>query len=562
MAADRIEDKFVDFSFQSFEKMMLTGSIVCTPSGSQFHPFFKKFSNQEKYTTYNIIRLQRRRSMGDFRHSSKRHHSAFFDEEAVDDLAVAAQYAMIPTLGSARAFSQTDEDEIDLEEAPSTEGPINSIRSQVNYGTTSAKISLLGPEYDSTDDSEEESDVEDIVERLAHMEGGEGGDDSDEEDDERPEGVRPRKPLTMHEIDPYQADLHQLPDLLQWSTLMTTQLQPGSGPPEWRMAGHVQHHVIEERTIVVLSLQGDVLLKEGTPLVLKQQPTNSLPSSSSDGSVIPLGNILGIFGPVSQPLYSVRLALPAKEEQVSADEVTDSRESKDSEHTSSVDCPEAASSVNDDKAEPSVRGLDPWSKTGQFTKVLQSKKRCPVFFWHDPAAIMDRESVYRNSSRGCDASNFYDEEILDVQDYSDDEQERVAKGHKKKSESRSHGPTMHSKGHERPHRPSAPKNAFYQSRAAASTGLPPYGFHSQNQPTNIPFHLPGFPVGGAPYAGGAGYTAMQHISPQGIPEQQQPYYFYNGTYHTIPPPPPLPLNAVQQSSSQHNSTDAVYYDFS
>jgi hypothetical protein len=532
----------------------------------------------------------------------KRHHpeaassrGSFIDqqeEECVDDLAVAAQYAFaVPASATpvARdphgmnhnhaALVVVDEDEIDLVEddesiaqsAPQTVETDDVVVSSWNVNDVplpETKPNILGPAYDSTDDddSDEESDL-DIVERLAHMEG--GGEDEDSDDDDaldRP--AVPRKPMTVNEIDAYQADLHQLQDLLQWNTFSIQPTNTSSGPPEWRMAGHIQHHVIEERTIVILSLQGGVLLKEGTPLVLRRNPDH----------ILPLGNILEIFGPVSQPLYSIRLALPREETLKDAEQKSEPAVQVKATELSGIEHPEAENDA-DVKAPSSRPLIDPWSKNGDNTKVLQANAKLPVFFWHDPAAIMDRDAVYRSSGRGCDASNIFDEEILEVQDYSDDEQERVAKGRRKQGgHVGAHGPKAIARGHDRLHHSygSVPVGAGQYNRSGPSTGVyaapQPHGFHSQGQ---IPVMYPqGVQVAGVPFAvphpetgypiyhtTGAVQNSPQTLSSQGIFAQPPSFYRCNGVYQTIPPPPPTPNNAPT-SSTQVGPTEAVYYDFS
>jgi hypothetical protein len=519
---------------------------------------------------------------------TKRYHDEDEEELCIDDLAVAAQYAFaVPTSATPVAlvvprhsmnnnnvdFVVVDEDEIDLDEeeeaslqsqspVEATGAGVSSVVEENNIPPATEKPNILGPGYDSTDDdSDEESDM-DILERLAHMEG--GGDDEDSDDGDAPDrsaGAVPRKLMTVNEIDAYQADLHQLQDLLQWNTIAPPSANICSGPPELQIAGHVQHHVIEERTIVILSLQGGDLLKEGTPLVLRQ---SSSASSTVAKQVIPLGNILEIFGPVSQPLYSVRLAMP-REETVGSKE----HESSGMEHAE-------AEIAAGGKALPTLPILDPWTKGGKYTKVLQANAKQPVYFWHDSSAIMDREAVYRNSSRGCDASNIFDEEILEVQDYSDDEQERVSKGHRKKGGNGGIPGTMiNSRRHDR-QRPSsrgAPDPGHHSqsgSSSAAYAVRQPHGFHSQGQtpsmyrqgvqvPYTLPQQIAGNPMYNPPQDV---HNSPQVIPPPGLYVQPPPFFYYNGVYQTIPPPPAQESSAATPSNSQVGSTGAVYYDFS
>jgi hypothetical protein len=59
--------------------------------------------------------------------------------------------------------------------------------------------------------------------------------------------------------------------------------------------------------------------------------------------------------------------------------------------------------------------------------------RQTVYYIEDEAKLLDTFAIMRNSGKGCDASNLYDEEVLNVNDlyFSDDEEERQFKSNKK-----------------------------------------------------------------------------------------------------------------------------------
>jgi hypothetical protein len=66
--------------------------------------------------------------------------------------------------------------------------------------------------------------------------------------------------------------------------------------------------------------------------------------------------------------------------------------------------------------------------------------RASVYYRADGASILDPRAVLRRSGRGCDASNLWDEEVVDAahMDYSDDEQERAARQGRRKGRSQRH----------------------------------------------------------------------------------------------------------------------------
>ena len=130
---------------------------------------------------------------------------------------------------------------------------------------------------------------------------------------------------------------------------------------------------------------------------------------SDDCYIIPLGKVLEVFGPVMHPLYTVRLKLFEKiENENKADDTCERNEE------------------------------DPWSSNGVLTKLINSQSKMCIYYSEDQAKMVDTQSVVRNSGRGCDASNVYDEEVQNVKEmyFSDDEQEREAKrkGKQKKNQ--------------------------------------------------------------------------------------------------------------------------------
>merc|ERR1712238_245059 len=76
---------------------------------------------------------------------------------------------------------------------------------------------------------------------------------------------------------------------------------------------------------------------------------------------------------------------------------------------------------------------DPWAINGKYAMFLSQNQNIEVYYIQDEAKLIDTSFIMRSSGKGCDASNVYDEEVLNSNDlyYSDDEKERDAKNKKK-----------------------------------------------------------------------------------------------------------------------------------
>lgn len=69
-------------------------------------------------------------------------------------------------------------------------------------------------------------------------------------------------------------------------------------------AGALKFHLVEERIVVVESLRGSPILDEGSTLVVSLENPEVEDGSSL---ILILGKVFEIFGPVAQPLYTIRL---------------------------------------------------------------------------------------------------------------------------------------------------------------------------------------------------------------------------------------------------------------
>lgn len=589
----------------------------------------------------------------------KRRPQSEEEEAFVDDLTIAAQYAFAVPADTTPAttckdvacadeekIEIDDENEIDLGQEssssltsfnanPAGEHGDDQVISTDSAGTGEATVgnednAQLQVDVDDDDDSSSraESDV-DLTEQLARMEGG--------DDDETAPTTTTNKPMTANEIDAYQADIRELPDQFHWNVALETEIIAAENACMWMLAGSLQHHVVDERTVVVLSAPGAVLLQEGSVLAVQGKDISTIDKSIP--AIIPLGKIFEVFGPVSQPLYSIRLALPAIVKNLLKGEtnVLDGKtvdEKSNIEASSAVisSLPGTSATVHDKMIEEKVsecsqqtaaaitRGIlsaptlaetsateelidsresapmdpdatklalqpapqaDIWSKNGNYTKLLKVNPKLPVYFFRDSSGrattVLDTAAVYRNSGRGCDASNIFDEEILDAEDFSDDEQERMVKGQRKK---KGRGKVQH----QIVSSSSSQQEILYSNRNKAH---PPQGFHqSVPQCSSFPqgFHQgasqPNF---NSVYAGPPPHPQQRMMPPNHSqqsyhpsmmpppPPPPQSHYgaypnapqqsYYGGYPNTGQTPPPPPPGAPPQPSAEEES-DTVYYDFS
>lgn len=533
-------------------------------------------------------------------YGSKRGHLQEREDEAfVDDLAFAALHAFaVPAATTSEAIeggvdcvADVDENEIDLEEASASSPAAKEEDDEaLAVATEDAAVAVERQSLDGqidgvnnhdVDDVGEASDAEsdvDLTEQLARM----VGDENENED------VANRTLMTVNEIDAYQADLNQLQDQFQWNVALETQLETSSASncSQWALAGSLQHHMVEELTVVVLSAIGGALLQEGSLLVIHRKDMFATADDEGTPAVVPLGRIFEVFGPVSQPLYSIRLALPNRRDETPKPvEGTSGDGSVAVMSNSTADTAKVTPQLGDDApsttgdaplpnvstTSPPSRLVDPWSKNGAYTKMVKACPKLPVYFLHDCTAtkFLDTASVYRNSGRGCDASNIFDEEILDVQDYSDDEQERAARGQRKKKsrDGRSgvhtdrggthqpisqHCPIVQRRGtHVNPPQNSSPQRYY---NGASTISSVPQGFYQGAPSTYAVYPTPHAPRGVAPPLP---FTQpAYHPAIQPTPSQTQNYFYRS--YPNVPPPP-MPPAAQQQTPPEG---DTVYYDFS
>ena len=300
----------------------------------------------------------------------------------------------------------------------------------------------------ASDDSDSDSDVElqavNSTRTTMH--------DEDEDD----EGVSAVSPLrTKHELPPA-----AVPPVLPFTVTATDSLV---------YCGTVT--AIVDAMIIVQCQSGGRALDLGSAICMDDRTA--------------LGRVDEVFGPVSEPMYSVR---PLE----------------------GVDAIKAGL----------VEGMRVYNVPSQSTYVLP------------------------DTTPGSDASNLFDEEVeAELQEWSDDEKEQEAKSKKKRAKGRNNSatPQQHGNGRVLPQEPAAAKSPRY--RFAANNGhharAPPPAAASHNQPPPSytqhiapPFYQPPHPMYGHPQPSSSPFTppAAYGYSPY-TPVPRPGYY---------PPPPGMP----------------------
>ncbi|KAG7343931.1 Gar1/Naf1 RNA binding region-containing protein [Nitzschia inconspicua] len=504
-------------------------------------------------------------------------------EQVVDDLLFASAFAMIPANnpgffgasgggGGEEEEKDTtilkdnqqkdDNNEIDVDDDDDDEDNDDDNSKGGPNGEEGSTISKHDDDHnDDDDDDDDDDDTElhqDIAAAVAQMEAIE----KEEGDDPSSSVVVP--PKTENEVDGYRIPIHELESMLQLQLTVDHNAVVGSNPSSITTittlsldrktlspAGCIKNFMITDRTVVVespvrssASHTSSGPLDEGSLLVM--EVPSSLVASNSDANemstvIVPLGRIFEVFGPVSQPLYSIRLPAPLTESKTvdkavksltqkmgkEADqELTTARETvsvKDTQ-TSSDETDNNKTKIGEE-SEPSDDSVtkdtksvekpsDPWASNGIFTTYILQTPNVPIFYSQDEAKLIDTDHVLRSSGKGCDASNLFDEEVVNSNEiyYSDDEQEREAKNRQKGKNSKGRGVAPRS---------SHPQRRGHDVHQRMGQPSLPHGFHpTMAPPTNMMY-------------------PPQRALPQG---------FHSGP---IPPPPPPPPPTPQYSNGPY-----------
>jgi hypothetical protein len=368
-------------------------------------------------------------------------------EPETDDLAVAASFAQASTFSTAP-------NEPPAEDATSTSDSDSSAEeNKLEENKSESVDNEASREQDDDSDSDDKSlERNRSVDNEAARENDEDSDDGSEldlkealekmqdEDDagESKKGVS-HAPTTEHELDPYRTPLQDLEQKFKLKLtveeqellrLSTKEALSSSG--QLCEAGNVKCHMIMDRTIVVESSLngGSAQLDEGTLLVIRVQ-------DEGDARLLPLGKVFEVFGPVSRPLYTIRLPSAIEKEAKKETQVNNNSVERDADEISLNDDEEcvkqvpsqeatkevsstggnkdiaatAAASPNGDEVkqhdgtsgDDSVNDIesDPWAPEGNYTKLLQSTQGMKVYYIPDIARLLDTGAIIRNSGRGC-----------------------------------------------------------------------------------------------------------------------------------------------------------------
>jgi hypothetical protein len=381
------------------------------------------------------------------RSQGKRRQWQMGDElEQVDDLVFASQFAVLPVLAQVDDAKddttlQNDADEIDVDDEDSDES------SEASNKDNEKKD---GGEDISDEDDDDESDV-DLMEAMAKMQ--------DDDEDGPPSSAPPK---TEHELDPYRTPMEELEKHLEFNLTVEEQDRLCLGgstttSTNISLAGIVRNCMVQDRTLIVESATGTRPLDEGSLLVIRL--------TTDDLRLIPLGRIFEVFGPISQPLYTIRLppaptepkpkkkqgaettkavkprqeATAASDTAATSNESNSSKESldrsprveekqsepkeptttnEDSQNTPSTeeqmkeDNTPACSKLADMETEVVSKDIpgedstpvvvvDPWAADGEYTQIIKSNDQVSVYFVVDEAKLIDTGAIIRKSGKGC-----------------------------------------------------------------------------------------------------------------------------------------------------------------
>jgi rRNA processing protein Gar1 len=562
------------------------------------------------------------------------------DDDVVDDLMFAATFAVVvppgvavpgtAPLAATVAIKDDDDNEIAVEEDDDGD-----------ESDDEASDPDKATRKDASESDDESDDDEDLKEALERME------DIDEEED--PVIGSKSGPKTENEVDGYKVPIQELETKLQLKLTVDhgrgSALATALDPKQVSVAGTIRNFMMEDRTVVVESVmpspttswqqqtgpldEGSLLVMQVPASVLSDNSDNSDNGNNSQATeYVPLGRIFEVFGPVSRPLYTIRL--PSPNDDSSADKtkptngrknkkvgpkvgsslddaksgsdesvrketgteeeakiIEDPLEQKSEEVTGTIGENEKLNNIprsDDDDTEiksttvqesETIKNL--WATDGALTKYISQHSGLQVFYVQDEAKLIDTGLVLRSSGKGCDASNLYDEEVMNSNEmyYSDDEKEREAKN-KRKGSRRKEGENKNAQsrngnrsrqqqhGNQRYHAGTSIPQGFH-SMSQQPQQMPfypqpvgiPSGFHHQTLSSNAfpPPPLPP-PCGGHPPP----YYPQQHLQqtcPAGMvpPLPRPPPPPYPGTGNVQignqPPPPPPPRNPNEPPAYQY-----------
>jgi len=542
---------------------------------------------------------------------------------------------------------------------------------------------------DSSEDDDEDSnhninaDLEERIRQLVDY-------DDEDDDDEAGTASASRPPTTANEVDAYRSSTKQLEAALSINLTIdeelvstTTTTNGASANPKSAAVGSNAKKVFQPVGFIQSVIRGppDVVVVQSTPSTLDSvlqegsvlwvrmlieatddEAKKNQEEFAKEYRTVPLGKVVEVFGPVSQPLYSIRLPeataknesgvsppkdqtnekqkqLPCRREKQAGTKISSSStegaiiegetiepnvNSKGPDEISvhpQLDLQDANSheqgNSNNGSAEPESSrsattdsSIKPRKESlvdyANFLKdEIQQKRNSTIYYIPNDNSVnvLNIQQVYQNSGRGCDASNVYDEEVLNPNEmyFSDDEKERMATGSGRKK-NRKAPPTSdgNDSNHNRTRMQSSYRGGMPAGGRGKRGGRAPRGPHANpnwNRPGGRGHVAPGFhPVSqnfasyppppqyylpqysthqqisnqfgaygghfnGNTYAG-AGYPVGQVQQGQQFqqPMQYPQYQFQQPQQQPLPPPPQPPPSEQQQQ--QHEASDTIYYDYS
>jgi hypothetical protein len=393
------------------------------------------------------------------------------DGGTVDDLAHAATFAIQPiqstvpplaAVGVEEGNGEDDDNEIEMDD------DVDEDDSSDDEAPPSVDAGEEGDVEPDDDDDDDESDV-DLAAAVAELE-----QRGQEEDFEKGGSSAPK---TEHELDAYQTPIQELERHLKFRLTV----EENDGATKFRkltsenlsLAGQVKHFMALDRTVVVESASPnnnrngfeDVIPVDEGSLLLMRGPTND---KNAKPSLIPLGRVFEVFGPVSRPLYTIRLASPPSSQKKKKNPKAPSMDAKLSKNDENdVDAPTAESvgvekgdanstqknedpvqkEDSGDKETPTVQEMvddntatveshttesdkhesqvvmtnenetkgaaptnipiDPWAPNGEYGKILAGNDPVSVYYVRDEAKLVDTSAIMRISGKGCGTSSLY-----------------------------------------------------------------------------------------------------------------------------------------------------------
>ena len=256
-------------------------------------------------------------------------------EECVDDMAVPEAFVVevpvlqpiavveTPEVGAPTDNTESkevhkvvmDDDDEEEDDSDSNDEESNDDNKTSNGDNKEKQRTMAGLPSHASDDSDSDFDF-DHSEALSKMKDEDGNDGKSGGNRAAPSLA----PKTENEVDLSTLSLHELESNLQMDLTVEEQefmkITGGTDSSSATslklvMAGRIKCHLVKERIVVVESQESQRPLVEGRPIVVRYEDQDS---EKEEGErlkqLLPLGKVFEVFGPVSRPLYSIRVVQP------------------------------------------------------------------------------------------------------------------------------------------------------------------------------------------------------------------------------------------------------------